>query len=100
MHQQRAYRYRLEPTADQEAGLYRFAGARRWLWNWALQRKQDHYQHHKVGLSFRALCEELPRLKADPATAWLKEIDSQLLQQALRDLGLQNVLEPQVFGGH
>ncbi|HEY1017052.1 MAG TPA: transposase [Herpetosiphonaceae bacterium] len=86
MQHQRAYRYRLEPTADQEAGLYRFAGARRWMWNWGLQRKQDHYQQYKVGLSFRALCEELPRLKADPTTAWLKEIDSQLLQQALRDL--------------
>jgi putative transposase len=86
MQQQRAYRYRLEPTAEQEAGLYRFAGARRWMWNWALRRKQDHYQQHKVDLSFGALCEELPRLKADPATAWLKEIDSQLLQQALRDL--------------
>lgn len=86
MQQQRAYRYRLEPTAEQEAGLYRFAGARRWMWNWALYRKQDHYQQHTVGLSFSALCEALPRLKADPATAWLKEIDSQLLQQALRDL--------------
>lgn len=37
-------------------------------------------------MSFSTLCEELPRLKADPVTAWLKEIDSQLLQQALRDL--------------
>ncbi len=80
------YRYRLEPTAAQEAGLYRFAGARRWIWNWALHRKQAHYQQHKVGLSFSALCEELPLLKADPETEWLKDIDSQLLQQALRDL--------------
>jgi putative transposase len=86
MQQHRAYRYRLEPTAEQEAGLYRFAGARRWIWNWALHCKQDHYQQHKVGLSFGALCEALPRLKADPATAWLQEVDSQLLQQALRDL--------------
>ena len=86
MQQHRAYRYRLEPTAEQEVSLYRFAGARRWMWNWALHRKQDHYQQHKVGLSLSALCEELPRLKADPATAWLKAIDSQLLQQAVRDL--------------
>jgi len=31
-------------------------------------------------------CAELPRLNADLQTASLKEIDSQLLQQALRDL--------------
>jgi putative transposase len=80
------YRYRIEPTAVQEAALRRFAGARRWVWNWALARKQAHYQATKQTLPTRELEAELVSLKRQPETAWLAEIDSQLLQQVLRDL--------------
>ena len=86
MQQHRAYRYRLVPTTEQEAGLYRFAGVRRWLWKWAVQRKQQHDQQHQAGLSCTAVCTELPAFKATPPTAWLNELESHLLQQAVRDL--------------
>ncbi len=39
---QTTYRYRLDPTAEQEKMLNQFAGARRFVWNWALNRKRDH----------------------------------------------------------
>jgi len=41
---QTAYRYRLNPTVAQETLLNQFAGARRWAWNWALNREKSHYQ--------------------------------------------------------
>lgn len=44
------------------------------------------YRDHGHGISFRQLCEELTTLKQQPATAWLRDMDSQSLQQALRDL--------------
>jgi putative transposase len=83
---QTTYRYRIEPTAAQQVQLVSFAGARRWVWNWALARKQAHYQATNERLTYNALAAELTVLKQQPETAWLKEIDSQLLQQALRDL--------------
>jgi putative transposase len=41
---QTTYRYRLNPTVAQENLLNQFAGARRFVWNWALHRKKCHYQ--------------------------------------------------------
>ena len=80
------YRYRLDPTAEQERLLTQFAGARRWIWNWALNRKREHFHQTGKTRSYNDLAAELTLLKQQPATAWLREIDSQSLQQALRDL--------------
>jgi len=80
------YRYRLEPTEEQAAQMRRFAGARRWVWNWALRRKKTHYAETKARLTYNALAAELTLLKQQSETAWLREIDSQALQQVLRDL--------------
>jgi len=82
----RVYRYRLEPTADQAATFGRMAGARRWVWNWALARRREHYAATGKGLSRGALSAELTALKSAPDTAWLRDADSQALQQALIDL--------------
>jgi putative transposase len=83
---QTTYRYRLNPTVAQETLLNQFAGARRFVWNWALDRKKTHYQQTGGTLGFAARSAELTALKQQPGTAWLREMDSQSLQQALRDL--------------
>src|SRR5215210_2587158 len=83
---QTTYRYRLDPTAEQENMLHQFAGARRFVWNWALGRKRDHFRQTGKTLSYNDLAAELKVLKQQSATAWLREMDSQSLQQALRDL--------------
>ena len=82
----KVYRFRMQATAAQQQQLRFQAGARRWVWNWALARKVQHYQEHGQGLSTNVLKAELPKLKAEPETAWLKEADSQSLQETLRDL--------------
>jgi putative transposase len=60
---QTTYRYRLDPTAEQESKLNQFAGARRFVWNWALNRKREHYCETGKTLSFADLSAELTRLK-------------------------------------
>ena len=80
------YRFRLEPSSLQEDGFRRYAGARRFVWNWALQQKREHYQATGTGLSEKELSARLTALKGESDTAWLKEMDSQLLQQVLADL--------------
>lgn len=79
-------RFRVRPTEAQEEHLLRMAGARRFVYNWALERRQEHYRQHGVSIPKKRLSSELTALKNEPGTAWLKEVDSQALQQALRDL--------------
>ena len=83
----RVYRFRLEPTAEQEHRFREFAGARRRVWNWALQQRQEHYQKTGKSLPQAVLSARLTALKDQPETAWLREVDAQLLQQVLADLG-------------
>ena len=83
---QTTYRYRLEPNDAQATQMRQFAGARRWVWNWALSRRREHYQQTGKSLSVTNLCAELAALKQQPETAWLREMDSQALQQTLHDL--------------
>src|SRR5499427_6706623 len=85
MPERKVYRFRIDPTADEEAALARYAGARRFVFNWALQRRQETYQQTGKSISWSALSVELTALKSKPGFEWLKEIDSQLLQQAVAD---------------
>jgi putative transposase len=83
---QRVYRFRMQPNKLQGQALLRQAGARRWVWNWALARRKTYFAEHSNGIPASQLSAELTALKIAPATAWLKEADSQALQQTLKDL--------------
>jgi putative transposase len=81
----KVYKFKLEPSAEQERALNNFAGARRFVYNWALNRRRETYKATGKAISWSELSAELTALKHNPEFAWLKEIDSQLLQQALAD---------------
>lgn len=83
----RSYRFRLEPTASQWRQLEQFAAARRYVWNWGLERRIEHYRLTGRNLSRAELGRELTALKRRETHEWLREADSQSLQQALDDLG-------------
>jgi putative transposase len=82
----KCYRFRLEPTREQEERFLVFAGCRRFAWNWALNRKNSHYKETGKALRYHDLAAELVKLKKEPATAFLAECHSQILQQTLMDL--------------
>lgn len=82
----KVYRFRMKPTTAQAHALNRMAGARRFVWNWALARRKEHYAATGKTLPISTLSAELTALKTKPETAWLKDADSQALQQALKDL--------------
>ena len=98
MSMHKAFRYRLEPTAEQEQKLRQFAGARRFIWNWALQQRRESYRQTGKTLPAKELSARLTALKDQPERAWLREMDSQLLQQVLADL-LLSVAETDRPGG-
>jgi putative transposase len=76
------------PTTAQEQSLNRVAGARRWVWNWGLARWKETYEATGKSISLKQLSAELTALKREPGTAWLGGVDSQALQQVLKDLHL------------
>jgi putative transposase len=82
----RVYRFRMKPNKEQEQSLLQQAGARRFVWNWALARRKAYYKEHGKGIPASQLGRELTELKRQPGKEWLREIDSQILQQVLRDL--------------
>ena len=82
----RCYKFRIEPTPEQEHEFFRFSGCRRFVWNWGLERKKTVYKETGKGICYKALAAELVELKKQPETAFLKECHSQVLQQTLMDL--------------
>ena len=80
----RAYRYRILPTDDQKTLLDKHFGCVRFLYNLALETKQTAYAGNKVQLSYNDLSAQLTDLKKE--CEWLREVNSQCLQMALRNL--------------
>ena len=86
MTQRKAFRFRMKPNASQREALARMAGARRYVWNWALAQRIAHYRETGEGLAAAELSRRLTVLKEQPETAWLREVNAQAMQQTLADL--------------
>lgn len=84
----KSFRYQLKPTHKQYSLFNNFAGSTRFVYNWALALSIQKYEQEKKRLSYADLCRELTLLKNVADKFWLKEIHSQALQQALKDLML------------
>ena len=81
-----AFRYRLYPTATQRELMGKHFGCARFLYNWGLAKKTEACQTTGKTLSRFELDKQLTALKQQPETEWLKEVNSQSLQAALRHL--------------
>lgn len=82
-----SYEYRIYPNAEQRETIARTFGCCRFVYNRALAVRKDAYDAGEEVPSIFDCIKMIPKWKADPETAWLKEADSVALQQSLRDLG-------------
>jgi putative transposase len=80
----KAYKYRIIPTKVQEELINKHIGSCRFVYNLALETKQTAYAGNKVNLDCFDLIKQLPDLKKE--CIWLKEINSQSLQQSITHL--------------
>jgi putative transposase len=80
----KAFKYRLYPTEEQKVLLSKSFGCVRFVWNWALNKKTKAYATEQTKISCFDMILELPEMKAQ--NEWLKEVYSQSLQAALRNL--------------
>lgn len=82
----KAFRYRLYPNKEQQAGLTVQFGHARFVYNWVLAVRNNYYKEHKKDLGYYELKRMVTALKRQSEYAWLKESDSQVLQAKVEDL--------------
>lgn len=84
--QQKAFKYRIYPTKEQQDFLARQFGAVRFVYNRFLANRKDEYLNNKKSLSYYDDARILTELKAQDGYEWLYDINSQTLQSSLRNL--------------
>ncbi len=79
-----AYRCRAYPDEAQQQVLARTFGCVRVVWNRTLAERQRRWQQEHRGTTYAETDAALTVMKKDPELAWLNEVSSVPLQQALR----------------
>lgn len=81
----RAYKYRIYPTPEQEDLFSKTFGCCRYVYNWALNLKIAAYKSDRKTLG-NVYLTNLMKSDLKERCEWLKEVNSQSLQSALRNL--------------
>ena len=79
----RAYKFRLYPNKSQQQALQSHFGAVRFIYNYFLEKKIKVYKEIKKTIAWNQLANELPQMKKQEEYSWLKDVNSQALQQAV-----------------
>ena len=82
----RAYRFRFAPTPEQELILARTFGCARFAYNYMLRLRTDAWMQRQERVGYHETSAALTALKKTPEHAWLNEVSSVPVQQALRHL--------------
>ena len=80
----KAFKFKLEPTAEQEIMLNKTAGCCRFVYNYFLKLNINQYEKDKTFVFNHKMVTMLPELKKQ--FSFLGEVFSQSLQTAVRDL--------------
>lgn len=83
----KAIKVRLYSTRYQEELMFKSAGVARFSYNWGLAFLNNYYKENNRSLSINELRKEFTKLRNDIEYSWLKEVSSEIPQQALKDLG-------------
>lgn len=82
----KTYRYRIYPNKEQEVLLNKHFNCSRFVYNYFLNERKEQYQKDKKSDNYYVQAKILTDLKKQESTIWLKEVNSQSLQFALRCL--------------
>ncbi|WP_433945306.1 IS200/IS605 family element RNA-guided endonuclease TnpB [Paenibacillus sp. SN-8-1] len=80
----KAYKFRIYPTKEQEILIAKTFGCSRFVFNRFLARWTDIFKETGKGLTYHSCSAELTQLKKE--LVWLKEVDSIALQSSLKNL--------------
>ena len=80
----KAYKFRIYPTKEQEILITKTFGCSRFVFNHFLAKWNETYQETGKGLTYNSCSYQLTQLKKE--LVWLKEVDSIALQSSLKNL--------------
>ena len=86
MKNHKAYKFRLYPNKEQAILINKTIGCSRFVYNHFLNQWNETYKETGKGMSYGKCSAQLPSLKKQEETEWLKEVDSIALQSSLRNL--------------
>jgi len=81
----RAIKIKLFPTREQEKLLWQSAGTARFAYNWAKKFADTYYRLYKKSLNAGNARKRFTKLRNHKKYAWLKEVSSEIPQQAIKD---------------
>lgn len=82
----KAFKFRLKPTDSQRQILAQTAGCVRLVWNKSLAEIKKRLEAQEKYCGYSGLTAQIPRMKKEKETKFLKLVHSQPLQQTLKDL--------------
>ena len=82
----KSYKFRIYPTKEQEVLLSKHFGHCRFVFNRMLSDRKEKYLNEKTSLNYYDNTRTLTKLKKEEEYVWLKEVNSQSLQAAIRNL--------------
>lgn len=80
----KAYKFRIYPSKEQEILIAKTIGCSRFVFNHFLAKWNDTYKATGKGLTYNSCSSQLPQLKKE--LVWLKEVDSIAIQSSLKNL--------------
>lgn len=80
----KAYKFRIYPTKEQDVLIAKTIGCSRFVFNHFLAKWNETYKETGKGLSYGVCSSELPNLKK--RLTWLKEVDSIAIQSSVKNL--------------
>lgn len=80
----KAYKFRIYPSKEQEVLIVKTIGCSRFVFNHFLAKWNETYKETGKGLSYGVCSSELPNLKKE--LPWLKEVDSIAIQSSVKKL--------------
>lgn len=83
---QKAFKYRIYPTPEQELLMNKTFGCVRYIYNYGLAKIKDNWEKDKTRISISDISKEIPLLKKCEETEWLSEVPAVALIFSLRNL--------------
>ena len=77
---------KIYPNKQQEIALAKNLGCCRFVWNYYLNKTNNHYQETGKGMSYCQMAKDLTQLKKLSDYEWLQEATAATLQQSLKNL--------------
>ena len=82
----KSYKYKIKPTEEQKVLLNKHFGSIRFIYNHFLNERKDEYENNNNTLNYYDNAKDLTTLKKTDEYGWLNEINSQSLQDSLKNL--------------